>query len=216
MKRILLTRRAALLAAAVACLVAASLSFVLAADVVRVRNAVAAGDVEFRAAPGSPDLWRAEASVPMNAAERLLGLEDDIEFRRAVRSLRLARLEDPTVSDPDLALRRNVAQARLEAIAAQDGDRIRRSRAAGLLGVLGLARLVTETQDRDALLQSTLADLEFAIALDPHNDDAKFNLELALQRGRGIRLEEASGGGTPTPGGAGAKGAGAGDAGTGY
>ena len=125
-------------------------------------------------------------------------------------------LEDPTVSDPELALRRNVAQARLEAIAAGNGDSARRSRAAGLLGVLGLARLVTESQDRDAVLESAIANLQFAIALDPDNDEAKFNLELALQRGRGIRLEEASGGGNPTPGGAGAKGAGAGDPGTGY
>lgn len=216
MRRVLFTRSAALVAGALACLVAAVALFLLAADVARLHRAVSADDVRYRVQPGAPDLWDPRAFVPVRAGERLVGISDDLHLRRAVRSLRLSRLEDPTVSDPTLALRRNIAQARLEAIAAGHGDSARRSRAAGLLGVLGLARLVTESQDREAVLQSAIANLQFAIALDPSNDEAKFNLELALQRGRGIRLEEASGGGNPTPGGAGAKGAGAGDAGTGY
>ena len=43
-------------------------------------------------------------------------------MRRAVRSVRLARLDDPTVSvsDPEVALLRNDAHARLEAIVAGD------------------------------------------------------------------------------------------------
>ena len=42
----------------------------------------------------------------------------------------------------------------------------------------------------------------FALALDPGNDEAKFNLELALQRARGIQLTEGAGGVDPSPGGA--------------
>ena len=216
MRRVLLSREAPLVAGALACLVAALVLFLLAVDVARWQSALAADDVRYRVQPGAADLWDPPTFVPFRAGERLAAISDDLDLRRAVRSLRLARLDDPTVSDPELALRRNIAQARLEAIAAGNGDSARRSRAAGLLGVLGLARLVTESQDRDAVLQSAIANLQFAIALDPDNDEAKFNLELALQRGRGIRLEEASGGGNPTPGGAGAKGAGAGDPGTGY
>lgn len=214
MKRLLLTKPAARIAGA-ACFALAAVLVVVAVDVDRWRDAVPAGDVRYRVSPEATDLWEPDTLVP-GAARMLLGLADDVELRRAVRALRLARLEDGTVSDPELALLRNEAQARLEAITARDGDRIRRSRAAGLLGVLGLARLVTETQDRAALLQSTVANLDFAIALDPANDDAKFNLELALQRGRGIQLTEAAGGGNPSPGGAGAKGAGAGEPGAGY
>ena len=216
MRRRILTRPAAFVAGSLVCLIAAVLLLLLAVDVARWQSAVSADDVRYRVQPGSPELWNPSTFMPFRAAERLVGLSDDLALRRAVRSLRLSRLEDPTVSDPDLALRRNIAQARLEAIAAGSGDSARRSRAADLLGVLALARLVTESQDREAVLQSAIANLQFAIALDPDNDEAKFNLELALQRGRGIRLEEASGGGNPTPGGAGAKGAGAGDPGTGY
>jgi len=101
-------------------------------------------------------------------------------------------------------------------IVADAKDHEQQSRAAGLLGVIGLARLVSETQDRVALLGATVATLQLAVALDPTNDDAKYNLEYALQRSRGIQLTEGAGGQNPSPGGSGSTGAGAGDAGSGY
>jgi len=61
-----------------------------------------------------------------------------------------------------------------------------------------------------------VATLQLAVALDPSNDDAKYNLEYALQRSRGIQLTEGAGGQNPSPGGSGSTGAGAGDAGSGY
>ena len=207
---------AALFVGALACLALAAGLGLLAADVVRWRDALPAGDIRYQVSPEDADLWQSSTIVPLGVAKGVLGVDDDVAFRRAVRALRLSRLEDATVSDPDLALRRNEAQARLEAIASADGDPSRRSRAANLLGALGLARLVSETQERTALLQATIASLQLAIALDPSNDEAKFNLELAYQRGRGIQLTEGAGGPNPSPGGSGAKGAGAGEAGSGY
>ncbi len=115
-----------------------------------------------------------------------------------------------------MAISRNEAQARLEASSQETTTRARRSRAAGLLGVLGLARFITETQEREVLLSSTVLSLRLAIALDPSNDEAKDNLELAFQRGRGYQLTEGSGGANPTPGGSGARGAGTGEPGSGY
>ena len=56
--------------------------------------------------------------------EGCLAIDDDIDLREAIRALRLARLDDPVVSDPELAVKRNEAQARLEAIvAARPGRR---------------------------------------------------------------------------------------------
>ena len=216
MRQVLLTRQAGLIAGAAACFVLAAFLLLLAADVARWRTALPADDVNYRAAAESPDLWEPDVRVPFGAGAFVLGSADDVSMRRAIQTLRLARLEDPTVSDPELALLRNEAQARLEAIAGGDGPYGRRSQAAGLLGVLGLFRLSSETQDRITLLESTIANLQYALALDPSNEDAKFNLELALQRGRGIQLSEGAGGARPSPGGAGAKGAGAGDPGSGY
>ena len=145
-------RQAALFGCALVCLALAAGLGLLAADIVRWRDALPAGDVRYQASPEDGDLWQSSTLLP-------LGVVD---------------------------------------------------------GVLGLARLVSETQERAALLQATIASLQLAIALDPSNDEAKFNLELAYQRGRGIQLTEGAGGPNPSPGGSGAKGAGAGEAGSGY
>jgi len=205
-------------AAAVLCLVVAVGLALLARDVSASSAAISEGDVEYRVAPERTNLWRTSTLIPFHLATSLTGTEDDVELRRAVRAMRLARLDDPTasLSDPRVALLRNDAEARLDAIVANSKDRKQRSRAAGLLGVLGLARLVSETQDRVALLSATVSNLQLAVALDPNNNEAKYNLELALQRSRGIQLTEGAGGQNPSPGGSGSTGAGAGDAGSGY
>jgi hypothetical protein len=210
--------RAALGVGALVCLVLAITLGVLAWDVSQSRAALSGGDVEFRIAPETAGLWRAATVVPFDAATRLLGAEDDIQVRQAVRAVRLARLDDPSasLSDPQVAILRNAAQARLDVLVAGDQSAAVRSRAAGLLGVVGLSRLVSETQDRVALLSETVSNLQLAIELDPTNDEAKYNLELALQRARGTELTEGAGGQNPSPGGTGSTGAGAGDPGSGY
>lgn len=212
-RRELLTR-GGLFAGAAACLALAVLLALLALDVGRWRDAVSGGDVRFVATEDGA--WEPSTRLPGGLSRAMLGVKDDVEFREALRAIRAARLGDQTVSDPEVALLRNEAQARLEAIAGTSGDAKRRSRAAGLLGVLGLSRLVTETQQRDVLLQYTLTSLERAIALDPDNDEAKLNLELAYQRGRVLEISEAGGGRNPQPGGQGSRGAGTSDPGTGY
>lgn len=204
--------------AAVICLLLAIGLALLALDVSRSEAALTQGDVDYSVTPEEASLWRATKIVPRDLAARLLGTNDDVDLRRAVRSLRLARLDDPSVSisDPAIALSRNEAQARLDAFVASDASAADKSRAAGLLGVIGIWRLVYETQDRTAALATAVSNLQLAILLDPSNDDAKYNLELALQRARGLQLTEGAGGQNPSPGGSGSSGAGAGDPGTGY
>jgi hypothetical protein len=214
-RRDILTR-AGLGVAALLCLVLSVVLVLLAADVVRWREAMEAGDVRYGASTGETQLWRTEPLLPFDPARSLLGIDDDIDLREAVRALRLARLEDPVVSDPELAVKRNEAQARFEALVATATDDATRSRAASLLGALGLARFVYETQEREALLSGTVSNLKLALDFDPTNDEPKYNLELAYQRGRGLELSEASAGQNPSPGGQGSKGAGAGQPGSGY
>ena len=209
-------RRTALAAGALVSLALAVLLGLLAMDVSRWNDAFASGDVRFRSSPGNPRLWQPRELVPFDVGRKVLAVQDDVDFRQAVHALRTAELDDAVISDPEVAIRRNEAQARLEAVVVRDADDKRRSRAAGLLGVLGLARFVYETQEREALLSATIANLTLAIALDPGNDEAKYNLELAYQRGRGLELTEASAGSNAAPGGQGSKGAGAGQPGSGY
>ena len=74
----------------------------------------------------------------------------------------------------------------------------------------------TQQQDRSELLLAAVASFEQAIALDPENDDAKYNLQLMLQRGQGLLPTEAAAGRNPSAGGKGSRGAGAGAPGSGY
>jgi len=208
--------RLALAAASLVCLTLAVVLAAVAADVARWSDALPKGDVRYRVSTEAADSWTPQTIAPAGLSRALLGVGDDVEFRRALHAFRVAKLEDATISDPSVALLRNEAQARLEAVASGEDVRSRRSRAAGLLGVLGLARLATETQDPAAAVEAAILNFKLALTLDPGNDEAKFNLELALQRARGSQITEAGGGADPSPGGSGAEGAGAGTPGSGY
>ena len=209
-------RRLGLGAAAVVCFVLASALFLLAVDVGRWSDAMAADDVRYRAEPESAGLWHPDTVLPAGVTKRLLGSGDDVAFREALRALRLGRLDLGITSDPELALYRGEARARLQQVATEDDDLVRRSRAVNLIGVIAFASSLTEARDQAAFIADATAAFQTAIELDPDNREAKANLELALQRGRALQPTEAGGGPNPSPGGSGAKGAGAGDAGSGY
>jgi hypothetical protein len=209
-------KRVAMGIGAVLCIGVASFLFLLAVDIGRWSDAMAVDDVRYRAEPEAADLWRPDTALPSGAAEWVLGTGDDLAFRQAVRALRLGRLDLGVTADPELVLSRGEARARLQQVATEDADRVRRSRATNLIGVIGFASSLTEARDQAAFIADATAAFQTAIELDPDNGEAKANLELSLQRGRALQPTEAGGGPNPTPGGAGAKGAGAGDAGSGY
>lgn len=214
-------RRELLLVLAAACLVLAVLLALVAVDVARVRTTLPADDVRFTA--GAPTSgWSPRKLAPFDAGERLLGVSDDVAFREMLRLLRSSRLLDYTVSDPVLAIRRTELAERLESIVVRDPDPVLRSRASSLLGVVSVVSWNstptqgTQQQDRSELLLAAIASFEQAIALDPENDDAKYNLQLMLQRGEGLLPTEAAAGRNPSAGGKGSRGAGAGAPGSGY
>jgi hypothetical protein len=209
-------RRIALVAGAVMCLVVAAALFAFAADAGRWRTTLRVDDVRFRTSPDAEDLWHPDETLPYGLSATILGVRDDVRFREALRMVRLSRLDLGATSDPRLALARGDARARLQEIAGSGGDRRIRSRAMGLLGVLSFASALADSRDQFVHIQDAIATYQSAIDLDPTNDEAKANLELALQRGRGLNPSESGGGANPSPGGSGAKGAGAGDPGSGY
>ena len=221
MKRLPHLRRELLLVAAAACLVLAVLLALVTVDVARLRSTIPADDVRFAA--GAPTSgWAPRAVAPFDAGKRVLGVGDDVAFRQMLRVLRTSRLLDSTVSDPALALSRTELAERLEAIAVHDPDPVLRSRASSLLGVLSIVNWNstppqgTQQLDRSELLLAAIASFEQAIEIDPENDDAKYNLQLMLQRGQGLLPTEAAAGRNPSAGGKGSRGAGAGEPGSGY
>lgn len=207
-------KRVAALVGAVACFALAAVLLLTALDVARWQSALESGDVRYRAAPREQDLWRPEQIIPFAAAEALLGVDDDVDFREALRTLRLAGVAQAESSDPRVALRRSEARSLIAAIAEDDADARLRSRAMTLLGVISFASALSDTQDKDSLQRDALARFRGAIDLEPDNDEAKANLEIALRRD--AEAGESGGGDDPTPGGQGARGAGAGEAGGGY
>jgi hypothetical protein len=202
-------------AAVLGCLLAGVGLLLLALDTARLRAAFADDDVRYRSQPEAV-LWQPPAVLPAGVARTLLGVQDDLLFRRAVRGVRLSHPEQPGFSDPTYVVHRNEASQWLTDIVQSDDDASRRSEAANLLGVLSFADAVADYENRGRLLSGSAGRFRQAIALDPSNEDAKFNLELTLSRSQGLELTEAGGGTAPSPGGKGARGAGAGDPGTGY
>jgi len=207
-------RRVAVILGALACFALAGGLLLTALDVARWQSALESGDVRYRAAPQEHDLWQPGQIVPFGAAEALLGVEDDVDFREALRTLRLAGVAQADSSDPRPALRRSEARSLIAAIVEGDADRRRRSRAMTLLGVISFASALSDAQDQESLQRDALARFRGAIELEPDNDEAKANLEIALRRD--AEAGESGGGEDPTPGGQGARGAGAGEAGGGY
>jgi hypothetical protein len=204
------------------CVVLAVFLGLAAADLARWRSSLPADDVRFRVGSGGAKLWRPTAVAPFGTGKRVLGIGDDLAFRHMLQDLRASKLRDATVSDPALALHRTATSEQLESIVVHDPDPALQSRALTLLGVLNVAAWNSTPQggtsgpDRSELLLSAIASFEQAIALDPDNDDAKYNLQLMLLRGSGLSPSEAAAGKNPLPGGRGARGAGAGGPGSGY
>ena len=209
-------RRIVLHLGALVCLVVAVFLILLATDVLRWSSDLQASDVHYRANPSAAGLWQIDALVPGDPGRSLLRIDDDLALRKAVRSLELSRLGSRAHFQPQLIVQRADAEARLQTLASGGGNRTQRSRAAELLGVLQLASPTSNPQQRSAFLLKAVANLQKAIQLDPSNDEAKYNLEVALRGTHGVQTVQ----GSPTPnvttGRPGSRGAAAGGPGGGY
>jgi hypothetical protein len=208
-------RRFLLVALVAACVAGGVAALLLAADVAATRQALADDDVRYWTAP-EQDLWAPDELVPGGVARTLLGVRDDLLFRRALRAVRLSHPEIPGFSDPAYVLHRNDASAWLVDVVQRDERLERRSAAANLLGVLSFADAIADYQNRGKLLEAAGGRFRQAVSFDGANEEAKVNLELTLSRTQVFELSEAGGGTDPSPGGRGSKGAGAGDPGSGY
>jgi hypothetical protein len=198
-------RRAALLAAAAAGLVAL-VALAVAHDARSWRSAISRGDVRF--AQTQSARWASNAWLPGDPVERLLGVENEVALRRAVVAFVVADHAGRGFDNGEHRARvRSAATVALADVAA-DGSRSQSAQANDLLGVLVSSGGGTADEQAIAAFQA-------AVRADPSNADAKYNLELALRRAlpTGIRRGPGNGSGT---GGTGRRGAGSGTPGRGY
>jgi hypothetical protein len=191
-----MTRRATIvrLGLATALLVVAVGLVLLALDAGRWGDAVRDGDEQAVVGQVDPAGWDAGSILPGDPARRLLGVEDDLAFRRTVaRAIEAAALGASTRTRKP----RSQAETALARVVHGDSSHARASRAADYLGVLLYSdpatpqRAVSPYQNPNELPssaaaetpeQKALAEFETAVLLDPANANAKRNLEAMLQQ----------------------------------
>jgi hypothetical protein len=207
-------------AAAVGLLALAVLAALLADDARSWRKTLRADDALVAAAPGVAT-WQPRTHLS-SLAERMLGVSDDVELRRAI-ALYLKNINVPVRLDnaQQVAVARGRAEQALAAVA-RSSSGARAAQAETLLGVLVFTDVgpsndpFEETTGIDPdQAQASLTDFEDAVRADPENAQAKYDLELALRAllAQGIRV----GAGQQTGAGStGQRGAGGGAPGNGY
>jgi hypothetical protein len=213
------------LTAAAVLLTVAVFLILVARDSWHWERAVHDADARAAIAPVSPDAWRADATLPAGLSRRLLGINDDLAFRRTLmRAIRTASHPPTTKTQKQ----RSIVESALARIARNDRDPVRASRAADYLGVLLYSDPPAPDQAANAYEDPTQqgpsnqqtpeqkAMVQFlnAVRLDPGNDNAQRNLEQMLRQPQPPPHQ-----GIPQPGGGerfGHKGSGARPPGHGY
>src|SRR6185503_14685454 len=193
-------------------LVAAVVAAVLGLAVRSSTDAVTAGDASYTA--GGRATWTSDAALA-GAAEGLLGLDDDLDVRRALVLHRRAAARGPGFGGGlERQGVRSAAEAALAAVAQEQGG-ARAAQANVLLGTLLFSDPGAGGAQGPTPADRALAAFGNALEAEPGDDAAAYDLELLL------RLFEARGerpGGNPGAGprGGGQRGAGGGTPGRGY
>jgi hypothetical protein len=201
------------IAAGALALVAAAFALALAHDVGTRADALAAGDARF--VNDARATWDANTILPTAVSRDALGVRDDEELRLALRRFRAAYGRRAQIGPgEDIQAARAAADNALTPIAAGSDRRIA-ARAHDLLGLLAADDPSAGAPGGPSPLERAFNSFRTAVRLDPENEAAKWNRDLALRllEARGVRPGAASGTG---PRAGGRRGAGAGRPGEGY
>jgi len=167
------------LALAAGALALAAVLALFAVDVLHRESSLAAGDLRYDLNPGQKHLWRAAEILPFGAARSVLGVDDDLRYRRSVRLFLLS--QPRTAVALGLAPARAQAEGALEEAIAAEGNTRHKSDLINMLGVLAVSSAASALlADPNAVHQSVSAFTR-ALQVDPANADAKSNLELVLR-----------------------------------
>jgi hypothetical protein len=175
-------RRWLLPAAAVLCVPLAIALVVVAVDVLRVSGTVTRDDVRFQARPTLPQgLWDDAGFLPGDIASKVVGLEDDLRYRRAIWLYARVEPDKVQIATPQQEALQASLEPKLIDAARAEKDPRRRSRLLNLLSLVAMTRYAVDPADRSNIVRGAIGNLTSAIEIDPDNADAKFNLELILR-----------------------------------
>ncbi len=215
MREFLAARRGALTATAVVLALAGSFVLVaFAADLVRWDRELERGDAVFAAgAPVRQAGWEPETTLPAGVSRSVLAVGDDLAYRGAVRRFWLSRPREPIRVFADVT-RRTGAERELARVAEGDPSPARRAHLAILRGALLLEEARASPIQREVFVRRAIAEFKRAATLELGNEDALYDLELALRLLRRSGSEQGEGGTSraPLP----APGAGAATSGSGF
>jgi hypothetical protein len=206
--------RPARLVLALVLLLAAVAAVLFAADLRSWNDAVRTGDAQYARDP-SGAVWSAATVLPFDPALHVLGLSNQLAFRRAAATF--APLE-AAGNGIDNGYRESLARGTLETVLtgiANGSDRRVDSDAENLLGILAFADSQQLGPNTPAPVERSVAAFQAAVQLDPANEAAKYNLELLLHTlvAKGVRTGSNNSSGGPSKG---HRGAGGGLPGRGY
>jgi hypothetical protein len=195
-------------------LLVAAVLVLLAADLRSWQDAMRTGDTAFAREPAAAS-WQAATVLPFDPARRILGLSDQLAFRRAAQSF--VQVE-AAGNGYDNGYSESQARGSLETVLATLADGPNRrldSQAQNLLGMLTFLDTQQNGPLAPAPVERSVAAFQSAVLLDPTNEAAKFNLELLLHEllAHGVRPGSNASSGGPSKG---HKGAGGGVPGRGY
>lgn len=193
------------LAAGVVCIGLAVLLALFAADVRAWPETFRQGDLLYRSQKFGDKPWVGRDRLPLQPARRLLGVNDDVVFRRGIRLFDIStspRISRGFVGGPPRPA--GFAQRLLQVTERGHEDPRMRSRAANYLGALSYSRGAFLDE---AFMRRSLRLFRRAVQLDPTNEQAKFNLEVMMYTSGDDPRSGESGGGSgranPDAGGAG-------------
>jgi hypothetical protein len=178
--------------AAAVCVGAAVVLVLLALDARAWSTRFPADDLRYRRDASAHGLWHMRELSPFGLDRSVLGIRDDIGYRLALREFRIGRPLEPVFSTAATTHRVQAQIALTDVVTSRD-DVARASQAANLLGVLGFAMATQDVGQRATFLNNAITAFRQAIALDPSNDDALFNLEYALDQLKGSGEQQAGG-----------------------
>jgi hypothetical protein len=158
--------------------VAAALLVALAADVLRWDRQLREGDAAYAAR--APADWEPDTLLPNGVSASLLGVTDDLEYRRAVDQFWKSKPREPIRVFEDVT-RRSTSERNLGRVFDRDRNRVRRSNLAVLRAALMLEEARNSPTQRQVFARRAIEQLQQAVILDPSNDTAIYDLELALK-----------------------------------
>ena len=179
-----------------ALVVVAAVLVALAADVLRWDRGLRDGDVAYGA--GAAVVWQPDTLLPRDVSASLLGVSDDMDYRRAVDQFWRSKPRDPIRVFEDVT-RRSAAERTLGRTFERDSQANRRSQLAVLRGAMMLEEARNSPTQREVFVRRAIEFLDRAVVLDPSNETAVYNLELALKLLRASGSGVAGSGDTRSP-----------------